>query len=249
MDLVVLTAFHARFLLNEAFATAMDRLREELGVRTYVVITPGEPENREICEEHGFTFCQHKNNPVSDKLNAGMALLKGQEWSHVMILGSDDIPSTQFVRNQMFGETEDFIAIQDMWFWGMNPKRAGYNTFWYWYAGSSRLGAGRVISRRAVEACDYKIWPSGYNAGMDSQSYKRIKHAIGQDLKAMSYRNKDTGGFLVDIKYELHISSLSPVIRRAQAENPNIIRKHLPEKECDYLFWLDEKIKKENFIK
>jgi len=53
-------------------------------------------------------------------------------------------------------------------------------------------------------------------------------------------------GFMVDVKYEQHISSLSPVHRRSTAEfgafryvehDPlKVIPQHLPQEETEYLF-------------
>ena len=238
---------HERHALNKIFAMAMDRLYDQFNIDTVVALTRGDKENQKICLDHAFDYVTVKNHPVSDKFNAGMELLRDKDWTHVMILGSDDIPSNKFIELQMVEPDYDFIAISDMWFWGLNPKRRGFDQFYYWRAGSSRLGAGRTISRKVIEACDYKLWPSGFDSGLDGQSWTKISGAI-PDLKRYSYAQKTLGGFLVDIKYELHINSMSPILKKGEESNSDIIWDHLPFDECEALFRLRAKIKKENFL-
>ena len=247
MKIIVITAMHARHSLNNIFAMAMSRLKRDFGIETMSVITTGDTKNIEICEKYDLRYVTSKNKPVSDKFNVGVGQLKESDWDYLMVLGSDDIPSNRFIELQMEGRGNDFIAISDMWFWGLNPKRAGWDQFYYWRAGSSRLGAGRTLSRRVIEACDYKLWPSGYNAGLDSQSAKRIRSLV-PDLKSYSYSMKPLGGFLVDIKYELHISSLSPIMRRCEASSHDIIWEHLPGDECAAILRLREKVAKDNYL-
>ena len=60
-------------------------------------------------------------------------------------------------------------------------------------------------------------------------------------MKKFSARDADS--FIVDVKYEQHISSLSPVLRREayQEQDPyKVIPQHLPKDEADYLFLLIE---------
>ncbi|RLA62804.1 MAG: hypothetical protein DRQ88_13205 [Epsilonproteobacteria bacterium] len=68
------------------------------------------------------------------------------------------------------------------------------------------------------------------------------------DLKSYSYSMKPLGGFLVDIKYELHISSLSPIMRRCEASSHDIIWEHLPGDECAAILRLREKVAKDNYL-
>jgi len=246
MKIIVLTCMHARSELNRIFGMAMVRLRNSFDIDTVAAVTSGDTKNYDICKEFGIHYTTEKNKPVSDKFNTGLSILRHfPDWTHVMILGSDDFPSNRFIELQMEGRDNDFICVADMWFWGLNPKRPGWDQFYYWKAGSSRIGAGRCISRRVVEVCDYKLWPPGYNAGLDGQSVKRIK-AMVPDLKSYSYTQREVGGFLIDIKYEMHISSLSPIIRRCAPADPNILWDHLPGEECEALFRLREQIKEDN---
>lgn len=245
MKIIVLTAMHARHDLMEIFATAMTRLRESFDIETCVALSSGDFENARICHEHGFHTVKTNNRPLSNKLNTGLQLLRDRDWTHVMILGSDDILSNRLIEVHTRHHDADFVAIHDLWFWGMNPKRAGYDTFTYWRAGSGRIGAGRLLSRRVIEALDYKLWPDRENGGLDGRSAKRIKD-LDLDLKRVSYSLLEHNAFMVDIKYELNVSSLSPILSRGTAVSYDVIWDHLPGNECKALLQLRAKVKTEN---
>jgi len=243
MKLAILTAMHARHELNEIFCSAMGRIRANYNAQTYVALSHNDDKNLRLCMFWGFPTIVTKNNPVSNKFNKGLSLLRDEDWTHVMILGSDDIPSNKFIEIQMQSARDhDISMISDMWFWGLNPKRAGFDKFYYFPGGSSRIGAGRVISRRVIEACNYTIWPDDKNAGLDSGSLARMRNTV-PDVRMSAVNLRDAGGFLVDVKYELHISSLSPIERIGEEVDNDIIWEHLPPGECQSLLNLRAKVK------
>ena len=241
MNLVILTAFHHRHALNRIFALAMNRLRDSFGIQTCVAVTRGDTENIDICKEHKFHYVEVKNRPVSNKFNLGLSLLPDLAWSHVMILGSDDIPSNRFIEMQMGYPDHDVIVTEDMWFWGLNPHGIGFDTFTYLRAGKAMMGAGRCISRRAIEAVGYKLWPDGINSGLDGNAFRRISDAL-PDLTMKSNVAWDNEAFIMDVKYELHINSLSPILRRGIPISTEVLWDYLPGDECKELFELRKQI-------
>lgn len=242
MKIAILTAMHGRHELNKIFASAMARIRNNFGIQTYVATTVGDQANASICVDNGFGLVCTKNNFVSNKLNKGLELLFKDEWTHVMILGSDDFPSNKLIEEHLKHPYVDFLALSDLWFWGLNPKRAGYGEFMYWHGGSARIGAGRLISRKVIEALDYQLWPNGHNGGLDGKSARRIR-GLNFDLNRESYSLRDKDAFMVDVKYETNISSLSPIMTRGDRQDPKIIWDHLPPVECEQLLRLREKVK------
>lgn len=221
---------------------AMQRLRNQFGIQVCVALSRGDIENINLCTENDFASIVTNNRYLSNKFNAGMSLLKDMDWTHVMILGSDDIPSSSMIREHMRFPDVDFLALNDLWFWGLNPKRAGYGSFMYWYGGSSRIGAGRMISRRVIEALDYELWPNGHVSGLDGKSARKV-NGLELDLKRRSYSLRGAGAFMMDVKYEFNISSLSPIMRRGVHEDPSVIFEHLPGDEYEALLQLREKVK------
>jgi hypothetical protein len=245
MKLVIITAVHGRKAMTLAFLKAMDRVRRETGVETYIVATHDDSSLPEI-QKYGFPYVEHENKPVGKKFNYVVDMLKGVDFTHAMILGSDDIPSTQFIMNAMEYGEYDISGVDGLWFWGLNPRRAGFERFGYFPIKSVLAGPGKVLSKEAIEGVDWAPWPDNRNGGMDAAMMKKIRMACrqkGVPLKIERYSIRDTGGFLLDVKYQSHISSLSPILRRDcyVEQDPNIIiPQHLPMDEARDLFDLYE---------
>jgi len=253
MKLAIVTAIHQRFHLTYAFLRAMERIRDDFGVETYASVTTGD-DCVDLLKEFQVYYVEHDNKPVGKKFNAAVNLLRGADFTHMMILGSDDIPSYRFIEYSLEQDPNneyDYIGIDGLWFWGMNPRRAGFKRFGYFPVKGVLAGPGKILSKRAVEACDYAPWPDECNFGMDAKMMKKTRDALksqGVMPRLKKYSNTDGGGFLVDIKYEQHISSLSPVHRRDcyQEQDPHkVLPEHLSSNECNYLFGLLQDVEKE----
>jgi len=272
MKLVIATIIHRRYELTYAFLRAMERLRNDFGIETYVGVTKEwnkflerwEPDPcRELLDFYGFKYIEHENHPLGKKFNAAVNLLRDVDFTHMMILGSDDIPSSGFIEaalDQDPNNEYDVMGIDALWFWGMNPRRAGFNRFGYFPVKGVLAGPGKIVSRRALEMVDYAPWPDEKNYAMDAGMMSNIRTTFrkeGVPCKMKKWSIRDNGGFLVDIKYQKHISSLSPILRREDPElfeekfryveqDPHeVLPEHLSEQECNYLFALMDDVKKE----
>ena len=245
MKLIIVTAIHNRFEMTKAFLMAMDRIKRETGVETYAVVSEEDTACCTLCYQYGVKYIVHPNKPVGKKFNAVVKHLRRKDFTHIMILGSDDVPSTDFIKHCLTLKG-DIIGILGMYFWGLNPRRAGFLKFGYW-ATNSLLGAGKILSRKVLEACDYSPWPDDANYGMDGKMMKNLARCFRENgviIKTYKWRPLDEGLFLIDIKYGMHISSLSPIIRRGltSLSDEKILREHLPEGEVDYLMELKRKV-------
>ncbi|MCJ7617294.1 MAG: hypothetical protein MUO43_12245, partial [Desulfobacterales bacterium] len=209
MKLVIVTAIHQRFHLTYAFLRAMERIRNDFGIETYAAVSY-EDDCVDLLKEFQIAYVEHENKPVGKKFNAAVNMLRDVDFTHLMILGSDDIPSSRFIEYSLEQDPNnefDYIGIDGLWFWGMNPRRAGYKTFGYFPVKGVLAGPGKMVSRRVVEACDYELWPYNCNYGMDAQMMKKGRLALksqGVMPTIKKYSNTDGGGFLVDVKYEKH---------------------------------------------
>ena len=265
MNLAIVTAIDGRYNMTKAFLTACDRIKYETGVQTYAAITP-EDRCLELIPWHDVRYIEYKNKPVGEKFNAAVKMLRDTDFTHMMILGSDDLVSTPFIEHALTLDEFDISGIDGLWFWGLNPRRAGFKSFGFFPVNKVYAGPGKIISRRLVEAVDYEVWPPACNYGMDAKMMVKIRDAVRRNklsLKHHRYSLSETGGFLIDIKYDHHISSLSPITRRDydtllkkhpskdeeqiakiayRRKDPyEILPQHLPWEECDYLFnLLDE---------
>ena len=237
----IITAIHGRIPVTKAFCMASERIRNNFGIETFAVVTPDNKENIALCNEYKVNYITHRNLPLGRKWNMLVNYMKGIDFTHLLVLGSDDIASDSFIRN--LPTEHDVSGVHDLWFWGLNPKRTGFDTFGYWRGTRGRVGGvGRLISRGIIEALDFTPWPDDINCRMDGNMKKKID-ALDMDVDWHSYSLKDHQSLLLDIKYEQNISSLSPTLPNTRQERPeDVLYKHIPKEEVDYLMSLRKEL-------
>jgi len=241
MKLAIITAIHGRPLMTVAFLKAMVRIEKEFAVKTYAVVTEADEENISLLEEYDIYHIEKENRPIRTKWNSIVRAIWETNFTHLLILGSDDIPSSRFIEHTLTLDKYDIAGLAGLWFWGLNPRRAGFERFGYFGIKGVLAGAGKLVSRRIVEATDYALWSGERNSGMDANMMARIRNVTNEKnirLKLHKYSLLDTGGFLMDVKYGHHISSMSPIIRRDSFDEQDpyeVLVNHLPEDEIVYL--------------
>lgn len=243
MKIKIITAIHGRPEVTKAFCVAMSRIKEIFNIDTHAVITPNDP-GIKICENYGVRYIEYENNPVGRKLNVISRSMKDYDFTHLMMIGSDDIPSNSFIERQLEESEYDVSGIWDLWFWGLNPKRAGFDTFGYWPGTKGRIGGvGRLISRKVVEDCGWELWGPDRNASLDGSMMAKIKQT-SRTRNFNAWSLADNKAFVVDIKYGPQISSLSPTMKTTVFYNPeSVLPSFLPENEMGYLLGLAEERK------
>jgi len=169
--LVAVSAMHGRHALSRVWAKHTASLGFD-GV--FVAVTAdddglAEHENGATCERHGFRVVTMPNDPLSNKFNAALGYAHAMGGTRFMILPSDDFISPAWV--QAARNTEhDYIIPHACGVVDLPTKRA--------YAivkgvtRGMRFGAGRVVSRKAVERCGGMLWPPAINRGLDTASHQ-----------------------------------------------------------------------------
>ena len=233
-NIKIITAIDGRVPITKAFCVASKRIKDTFGIDTHAVVTNTDKENVEMCKQYGVHYIKHINKPLGRKWNAVVDSLREVDFTHLIVLGSDDIVANSFI--EQLPLEHDVSGNHDLWFWGMNPNRAGYFTFGYWRGTKGRVGGvGRTISRRIIEDMDYKLWADDKNYGMDGNMIVNIKSKC-KGIDWYSYSLKETNTFAMDVKYGHNISSLSPTLRNTELCEPeDVLYKHLPEDEINYL--------------
>ena len=173
--LIALSAMHGRHEVSRAWCEHT----ASLGFKdVFVCVSEGDQESFDICQSHGFTICWRPNNPLSDKFNGALAYAFNMtNAARFMVLPSDDFVSQAWVDTMRASDEPYCIphtcAILDAY--TQNAYRITKNSL---TPGSTmRFGAGRVVSRKVVEACEGQLWPSELNKGLDSASHARISRA------------------------------------------------------------------------
>lgn len=126
-------------------------------------------EDANLCNELGVNYLWHENQPLGKKWNYGLFMSQKMEWDYLITLGSDDI-----VKESLFDwyakSNQDVMIMDKIHFIDVNDGRANIVT-------RARIGAGRRISRRAIDRCNYKLWTDGRNKSLDMDSNGALNRA------------------------------------------------------------------------
>ena len=120
----------------------------------------------------GAHVVQAPNDPLSDKWNVGMAALEAFNVDAVMVVGSDDFASAAYVEAvvQLVEQGGDLVRAQECLFLDLPTGRACASR-------PRRLGGGRTLSRRMLDALRWRPWPSGLNVRLDGGMDRRLAKA------------------------------------------------------------------------
>ncbi len=215
MTFGVLTINHRRPQVLHLFLASMKRLRKDVGIDFPVVCVSG-VEDRKVCANYGVTHVVYANNPASAKWNIGMVVLQKLHLDYVIILGSDDIMSTDTLKNMM-AEMEngwDLIGLTDIYVYDGDGKTRGGLIH---YETTKVLGVGKCVNKRVLDEVGWRPWHyhRPRNFGMDAifsrntnphvKTLAKVQGVI-VDVKSKDSLNKFTmfvanhKGYMVDNK-------------------------------------------------
>lgn len=147
-------------------------------------------EDADLCESLKVPYCWFPNEQLGAKWNHGLFISRPMKWDYLVTLGSDDI-----VKGSLFDfyETGQDVLITDkIHFIDMATGRATLTT-------RARVGAGRRISRKVIEACNYKLWTDDRNRSLDMDSNATIMKA------GFATTESHTSAHIVGLKSEVNI--------------------------------------------
>lgn len=226
MKITVLTARWKRKEVFRIFIENMKHLRQVFGID---LVIAGE-ENDELIPDWS-TFVNVSNDNLTDKWNAGARTCRGSDY--VIMLGSDDIMSDSLMyeyKKRMI-KGIDYIYFLDCYFYHIHTKQGLY---WAGYRQpvnrGHACGAGRVLSKRMLNAMDWEPWLRGYERVLDTGMDKKIAISLGDNYTKQGFMLKDTDSFLLDIKSP---TNMTPFMKWDNSEFINI--KPYIEKHFNYL--------------
>ena len=206
MRLGILSSVWGRPELTELFLDRIEHLKKKYDIVPVIVGT--DYEFAQECIVRNIPYLDYANKPLGAKWNAGISLFEDLDVSHVMILGSDDFVSDAFVEHVIkFNEGKDFTGCKDVYMFGANPKRKGWQQLFYFRYKGYLVGPGRCLSKRILKMMDYSPWAPQRNYGLDGSVVKNIKR-LGSHVVRGSFVMKDEGLFMVDIKTIGNISGI-----------------------------------------
>lgn len=165
MNLLAVTCMYNRPIISEIFLENMKRLK--IDVLPAVSDTMTDKVCAKFMYDSVVEICLKANNPLGEKWNAVVkAALDMYEWTHLMIIGDDDILSPCILPLIESNAHHPFIGLSQMYMIEPQTKRAirfHYNT-------GVVLGSGRVLRRKVVEELKGELFASHLERELDTSA-------------------------------------------------------------------------------
>lgn len=227
MRIIVHTALWKRPQVSEIFFTQLHKVAAEaaehsIDIKCLAVVST--PEDKALAEKHKAIVVEAPNSPLGSKLNAGLEALRRRKFDYVLSVGSDDIFNLQYVLNLLDHAKKGVgvVGSLDIWFWCKSTQRVIY---WKGYTNhrmGESVGAGRLTSKEALKALDFKLWANHRNKSVDHEMTKKLKKA---GIKTVVFSSLKQGGRLVDIKAELNLTAVWK-FKGISCRKTNFFQKH-----------------------
>ena len=169
--LVAISAAHGRHAITRAWAEHTASLGFDA---VSVVVTRDDHENLALCGLFGFLNGPMDNDPLAAKFNRALEVAIWEGATRIMILPSDDFVSPAWVEAARTHEG-DYLYPHECGIVDAASQQA--YVIRKLSFGQLRYGAGRVVSRKVVDALGGKLWPELLNRGLDSASHAAITKA------------------------------------------------------------------------
>lgn len=173
-------------------------------------------ENQKLIKKYKFTAVYFKNEPVTDKINAGIAwVIRYRDFDYLMNFGSDDLihPQIEQLYAAEIKKQTKFFGINMLYFYELQTKKT---IFFYNYNYCGSIGAGRMIHRSVLDRFSGQgipLYEPGINQGMDTCSAMSIKRITGiVDI----ILNPSTFPYIVDIKTTTNVNLMQEIEQRTQ---------------------------------
>jgi hypothetical protein len=169
IKILVFLALWKRPKVTELCFMGLNRLRQHPDFDIQVLAVASEPEMLTLCEKYNIHVVMHSNLPLGKKKNFGLQAAKGFDFDYLMEIGSDTL-----VLNELLDDYKNMVGLHH--FFGISDcaficsetracRRVG---------GASTYGGGRMISRAALQAMEFRIWPDDISRGLDNASVRKM---------------------------------------------------------------------------
>lgn len=226
MKLTILVPVWRRYETLKIFNSCIERLKEEYDIE--VVAVGSEPGDRVICESLGYYYVEAPNNPLGGKLNFGLKACRSIPSDAVLMLGSDDILSSNLMLYyiQQLNKGFDFIGFLDCYF--MNLE-SGDMIYWKGYRGQRSgepIGAWRCLSRNLLDKLNWEAWDNQHHS-VDYTMWNKLN-----GVKKHIARCKDKF-LLVDLKTSENVTKFRKFDNSEIVHTKTVLKDYLPQQEIN----------------
>jgi hypothetical protein len=149
--------------------------------------------------------------------------------NYIIILGSDDVCSTDTIRKLMVEMEKgyDLIGVNSVYFYGADGQHRG--ELCKLQTNNRILGVGKTISSTVLDKIDWRPWTKDRNWGMDAFVTQSIKPHV-KSFKILS----DT--FIVDVKSRDNLNKMTMWARKIKTrEDPQEFYSRISKEEFEIL--------------
>lgn len=163
VKLLIFLAVWRRPDITEICFMGINRLRSTWNIEAFAVIS--EESMIPLCEKYGVKWCMHENEPLGKKKNYGISQAMNLNFDFMMEIGSDDLILDELLNQYTkFFPKYDFFGICDAAY--INSETLDCRR----YQSKITYGAGRIISRKALEKMNARLWKDNQSRGLDNRS-------------------------------------------------------------------------------
>ena len=185
------------------------------------------PQDEDPCDPpEAWHVVRFQNSPLSSKWNAGLAVCADLDLDAVMIVGSDDMISASYItmvtqRYMRRPASTDFIQPKILHIHNVGSD-------YVYRIPSIPTGAGRMLSRRLLDAMKWQGWEGGIDAYLDASMTARVNSISHSPYTVASDTNTEWA--IVDIKQEgMNMWQIVTKGRHAYIERSENERLRLPK--------------------
>lgn len=182
----ILTTIWGRPELTQTFLDYYNRF----AFAERVCVTSPEDDTADDLDYTGWTRVEHQNEPLSEKWNAGLRKFRRARVDGVMILGSDDFINYEYLERVLSMQVEA-AQINGCYFYDQHTGKS-------MFLSQATVGAGRYLSRAALEKTKFRAWPDGASTMMDWNQTEFLRK-YGIEFTTIHNEQRDKFGIL-DVK-------------------------------------------------
>lgn len=169
--LLIYLAVWRRPEITELCFMGINRLRKHPDYDVQALAVISEPDMISLCNQYGIKWLMHENLPLGKKKNAGLIAAASYDFDYLMEIGSDDLITDDLLTQYLdYIGKYDFFGISDAAYIESENGSCRRLT-----TNKSTYGAGRMISRKVLDAMCWRLWNDNLNRGLDNDSVRSIE--------------------------------------------------------------------------
>ena len=174
---------------HELARIVLSRLHRQ-GIPVVCVGSEGETSER-LARECGADYIEADNSPLGGKFNAGLAHARRAEPDAVLVLGSDNLVTDEYLAalRRLVAAGHDYIGLRDGYVY---EHEWDHLVHWPGYIGireGEPLGSGRCFSRQLLDRLNWELWDDLAERGLDWTTTARMSevgirpHLVSMDTQ------------------------------------------------------------------